>query len=91
MAEQQGEMKKLVGRIISYSVHYNGVLPPRVIFSGTLAITSEVGIDEAVDPHSLYEYIRSTAISAAKDATFGQWNGEADESFSVVITHHFYP
>ena len=88
---EQPEVMNTIGRIISYAVHYNGVLQPRVIFSGSLAITSDVPAGQNVDVHSLYQYIRKTAIEAARDATLGQWNDEADERFSVVITHHFYP
>lgn len=92
MAEQQGEMKKVVGRILSYAVYVNGENTGGLkIFNGSLAITSDVPLDENVDAHSLYEYIRKTAIEAARDATLGQWNDYADERFSVVITHHFYP
>jgi len=80
-----------VGRIISYAVHYNNVNPPRVIFSGSLAITSDVPAGQNVDAHSLYQYIRETAIEAAKNANKHIFDEDQNELFSVVITNHFYP
>lgn len=88
---EQPKVMNTIGRIISYSVYYNEVCPPRVIFSGSLAITSEVPAGQNVDAHSLYQYIRETAIRAAKDAQGGEFYSQRDELFSVVITNHFYP
>lgn len=88
---EQPKVMNTIGRIISYAVHYNNVTPPRVIFSGSLAITSEVPAGQNVDPHSLYQYIRETAIEAAKDANPRTYDDDPKELFSVVITNHFYP
>lgn len=88
---QQGEMKKVHGRIISYTVMFNGCLPARVVYSGSLAIKTETPIDEEVDAHSLYEYIRNTAIEAALDVQSLDYGDYQKELFSVVITHHFQP
>ena len=89
--EGQPKVKEVVGRIISYVVHYNDVNPPRVIYSGSMSLTSERPIGEQTDPHSLFDYIRKTAINTAKDAQKMAYGDEPDEVFSVVITYHFYP
>ena len=88
MAEAS-EKATVYQRIISYSVHYNGFSQPRVIYSGSLALASTVPEGEHLNAASLYDYIRKTAISAAKDARPADFGSEDEALFSVVITQHF--